>query len=193
MSLAYDLNTITESLLTTVFGSEFKIAGAEHRYYYYFIYRPTDYSDTVTKTFDRFWWNLAQWRTLAPYCGSTVKIFLKIQDGTGGHLENHKIALSPQRFDRSLRNLVWWCKKGVSAALTVRKFEFQKIRMAEGRHFRIIIKSPYLCNRLTDFNTIWHNDAYWSPAPDVKFKFLIFDDLISYNAENRYLENRKTA
>jgi len=27
-----DLNTITEPLLTTVFGSEFQTAGAEHRY-----------------------------------------------------------------------------------------------------------------------------------------------------------------
>jgi len=31
MSLAYDLDTITESLLTTVFGSEFEIARAEHQ------------------------------------------------------------------------------------------------------------------------------------------------------------------
>ena len=25
--------------------------------------------------FDRFWWNLARWRTLVPYCGPTVKIY----------------------------------------------------------------------------------------------------------------------
>jgi len=31
--------------------------------------------------------------------------FLKIQDGVGRHLENYKIAISPQRFDRSSRNL----------------------------------------------------------------------------------------
>jgi len=41
--------------------------------------------------FNRFWWNLAWWRTLAPYRGSTVKIlfflFLKIQDGGGRHHE----------------------------------------------------------------------------------------------------------
>jgi len=30
---------------------------------------------------------------------------------------------------------------------------------------------------LTNFDEIWHNDAYWSPAPDVKFKLLIFDNL----------------
>ena len=29
--LGLDLNTVTESLLTTVFGSEFQTAGAEHR------------------------------------------------------------------------------------------------------------------------------------------------------------------
>jgi len=31
---------------------------------------------------------------------------LKIQDG-GGRLEKSKIAVSPQEFDRSLRNLAW--------------------------------------------------------------------------------------
>ena len=28
----------------------------------------------ISATFDRFWWNLARWRILAPYSGSTVKI-----------------------------------------------------------------------------------------------------------------------
>jgi len=33
--------------------------------------------------------------------------------------------------------------------------------MADGRHFEKNVKSPYLCNRLTDFDEIWHDDAYW--------------------------------
>jgi len=32
--------------------------------------------------------------------------FKKIQDGGSRHLENQKIAISQQQFDRSLRNLV---------------------------------------------------------------------------------------
>jgi len=40
------------------------------------------------------------------------------------------------------------------------------------------VKSPYLCNLLTDFDDIWHGDACWSPAPEVEFRFLIFDNLI---------------
>ena len=40
------------------------------------------------------------------------------------------------------------------------------------------VKSPYLCKILTDFHVIWHSDAFWHPAPDVQFKFVIFDNLI---------------
>jgi len=40
------------------------------------------------------------------------------------------------------------------------------------------VTSSYLCKLLTDFDKIWHGDACWFPAPDVKFKFLIFDNLI---------------
>jgi len=46
-----------------------------------------------------------------------------------------KIAISPQRFDRSLRNLASLCKMGLLTVLTVKKFEFGKSKMAHGRHF----------------------------------------------------------
>jgi len=46
-----------------------------------------------------------------------------------------KIAISPQWFDQSLRNLVRWCKMGVLTAPTVKNFEFHKSKMANGRHF----------------------------------------------------------
>jgi len=46
-----------------------------------------------------------------------------------------KIAISPQRFDRSLRNLVRWCKIGLKTSLTFKKIEFHKSKMADGRHF----------------------------------------------------------
>ena len=40
------------------------------------------------------------------------------------------------------------------------------------------VKSPYICNLLTDFHEIWHSDAFWSPAHDVQFKFVIFYNLM---------------
>ena len=37
-----------------------------------------------------------------------------------------------------------------------------KSNMADGRHFeKKTVKSPYLSNRLTDFDEIWHGDADW--------------------------------
>ena len=36
----------------------------------------------------------------------------------------------------------------------------------------------YICNRLTDFDEIWHGDACWCPERDVKFKVLIFYNII---------------
>jgi len=46
-----------------------------------------------------------------------------------------KIAIYPQRFDRSLRNLVRWCIMGLLTAPTVKTFEFHKSKMADSRHF----------------------------------------------------------
>jgi len=36
------------------------------------------------------------------------------------------------------------------------------------------VKSPYLRNRLTDFDEIWHDDADWPPTGDTPLKFRIF-------------------
>ena len=57
----------------------------------------------------------------------------------------------------------------------------------ENRKIGISLNATF---RQTDFDEIWLGDACWSPAPDVKFKFLIFRP--SYMADSRYLENRKT-
>ena len=46
-----------------------------------------------------------------------------------------KIAIYPQRFDRSLRNLVGWWKMGLLTAPTIKKIEFHKSKMADCRHF----------------------------------------------------------
>ena len=46
-------------------------------------------------------------------------------------LKISKIAISPQQFDRSLRNLARLCKIGLLTVLAVKKFEFPKSKMAE--------------------------------------------------------------
>jgi len=49
---------------------------------------------------------------------------------------------------------------GLVTSPTVEKIEFHKSKMADRRHFENH-KLPYLCNRETDFDEIWHVDAYW--------------------------------
>jgi len=43
--------------------------------------------------------------------------------------------------------------------------------MAGGRHFEKSVKSPYVCDRSTDFAEIWRDDARWTLAADQRFKF----------------------
>jgi len=46
--------------------------------------------------------------------------------------------------------------------------------MAEAAILKKTVKSPYLCNRLTDFDEIWHADADWPPTWGILLKFSIF-------------------
>jgi len=46
--------------------------------------------------------------------------------------------------------------------------------MADGRHFEQSVKSPYLCERVTDFNEIWRDDAHWPSTADWSLQFRIF-------------------
>jgi len=63
--------------------------------------------------------------------------------------------------------------------------------MVDGRHFeKKTVKSPYLCNRLTDFDKIWYNDAHW---PLTNFEFLNIQDgggrHLEQSQKSRYLRN----
>ena len=84
--------------------------------------------------FDKIWYSDAYWP-------DTADLWLKFR-----FFENPKwrrspswkitkIAISPQRFDRSLWNLVRWCKMCPLTAQIIKKFEFHKSKMADGRHF----------------------------------------------------------
>ena len=50
------------------------------------------------------------------------------------------------------------------------------------------VNSPYLCNRLTDFDEIWRDDAYWPPTAERPLKFRIFE---IQHGISRHLENHK--
>jgi len=60
--------------------------------------------------------------------------------------------------------------------------------MADGCHFEKTVKSPYLSNRLTDFDEIWHDDASCFPTGDRPLKFRIFQN---QDGGGRKLENHK--
>ena len=106
-------------------------------------------------------------------CPPTGDISLKFrifqnQDGGGRNLENHKNR-------DSLRNLASLCKMGLLTVLTVKKFDFPKSKMADGRHFeKKNVKLSYLSNRWTDFDKIWHGEASLPATKDRPLKFGIF-------------------
>jgi len=58
--------------------------------------------------------------------------FFKTKMAAAAILKITEIAISPQRFDRSSPNLAKLC---TMTAQTVKKFEFPKSKMADGRHF----------------------------------------------------------
>ena len=59
--------------------------------------------------------------------------------------------------------------------------------MADGPPFSKF-KSPYLRNRLTDFDEIWDGDADWPPTWDRTLKIRIFQN---QDGGGRHLENHR--
>jgi len=91
---------------------------------------------------------------IGPYNGSTVKIsnFRKSEIAAAAILKITKIAISPQRFDRSLRNSVRWCKMGPLTTRLLKKSNFTNPRWQTAAILKKNVKSPYLCNLLTNFD-----------------------------------------
>jgi len=99
---------------------------------------------------------------IGPLRVQTVKIlnFSKTKMAAAAILKITKIAISQQEIDRSLRNLASLCKMALLSAQTVKKLNFQNPRWRTAGIVKTV-KSPYLRNRLTDFDEIWHGDAHW--------------------------------
>jgi len=93
---------------------------------------------------------------LAPDRGHTVKISnLKKQDGGGRHLEKSTklIAISQPGIDRSSRRVS-------QARRPLKNLNFQNPRWRTADIVKTV-KSPYLRNRLTDFDEIWQGDTHF--------------------------------
>ena len=124
------------------------------------------------------------------------QIWCKSVDGglLGAILKITKNAISPQRFDRSLRNLVLWCKIGFLTLKSLKNSNFTNPRWRMAAILRTV-KSPYLCSRLTDFDEIWQDDAYWSSTAERPLKFRIFENSrwrqppCGKSQKSRYLRN----
>jgi len=103
-----------------------------------------------------------------------------------------KIAISLQRFDWSLWNLVRCCKTGLLTFQVVENFNFTNPRHL-ARLCNIRSRPIKWISKIQEDGQLlfwkplnhhiyairfWLNLARWCPAPDAKFKFLIFDNLI---------------
>jgi len=73
-----------------------------------------------------------------PLQGQAVKIsnFSKTKMAAAAILKNHKNRNITQRIGRSSQNLARLCKMGLLTAQTVKKIEFPKSKMADGRQYQ---------------------------------------------------------
>jgi len=77
---------------------------------------------------------------------------LKIQDGGGRHLENHKIAICLQWLT-DLYEIWYGDAKWVLTTLTIKNLNSNNPKWRTAAILKTV-KSPYLCNRATDFDEI---------------------------------------
>ena len=84
------------------------------------------------------------------------------------------MAISPEPFDRSARNLAWWR----TTFLTVPAVKILNFVNQDGGRprppFWQIENQSYLGNGYTDWHKIWHGDTYCLSEPDWSLKFRTF-------------------
>ena len=106
--------------------------------------------------FDEIWYNDAHWALTADLL-LKFRIFENPRWRRLPSWKITKIVMSPQRFGRSLWNLVCWCKMSLLTSPTVKKFEFHESKMADGRHF----KNRLIAICLQPFARFWRNLERW--------------------------------
>ena len=122
--------------------------------------------------FDEIWHSDADW----PPTGDIslkFRIFKKPKWRRPPSWKTTKLTISQQRIGRSLRNLARLCKMGLLTVQTVKNLNFPNPRWRTAAILKTV-KLPYLCNRLTDFDEIWHGDGDWPPTGDRPLKCRIF-------------------
>ena len=123
--------------------------------------------------FDRFGWNLARWRTVAP----PLKFWI---------FENPRWRRPPSwksQKSRYLRNGltdlydIWYAdaKWDSKPPWPLKNLNFTNPRWRTAAILRTV-KLSYLCKLLTDFDEIWHDDAHLPLTADGPLKFRIYDN-----------------
>ena len=90
-----------------------------------------------------------------------VKIF-KIQDGGGHHLENRFIAITHQPIVQFQQNLYEEAERHVNKGYGTKKSNFKNPRWRMAAILKIV-KSPYLSEKLSDFDEIRYTTANVEP------------------------------
>ena len=109
----------------------------------------------------------------------------RIQDGGSRHFENYKncdVSATVWPIFTRFGTLI---HSGSPNRSTFKNLNFTNRRWRTAAILKTVASSHF-CNLLTNFDKIWHGDACWSPAPDGKFKFLIFDNLIHRMAVTQF-------
>jgi len=109
------------------------------------------------------------WHNLAPYSAAAVEFRI---------FANPRWRRPPssksQKFRNGLTDLyeIWYGDaKWVSQPLRpLQNLNFKNPRWRMAASCKTV-NSPYLCDRLTDFDAIWHGHSHWFPASDVKLNF----------------------
>ena len=90
----------------------------------------------------------------------------KIQDGAdGAHLENQKIAISPQPFGRIWWNFAWRHISSPELTSCYKNQTFKNLRWRTAAILKIV-KFPYISNLSTNFGEILYGDACYLFQPN---------------------------
>jgi len=99
-----------------------------------------------------YWSSLSRWNPPKLNFGSWIGVFKP----NWQNLESYILSQLLHRFQPSIAQR----SRPPSGHRGWSQYVHNKSKMADGRHFEKSVKSQCLCNRLTDFDEIWHGDEY---------------------------------
>ena len=146
--------------------------------------------------FDDIWHDDTYW-PLAADQPLTLLTFWKFKMLAATILKNHKNRIVPTTGWPFFTKFGALMKNGLLTFSTVKNLNFTNPRWRTAAILKTV-KLPYLCNRLTDFDEIWHGDAHCPLTVDRPLKFRIFENPTwrwpqSWKSQkSRYLRNDLT-